>query len=136
MTLAFPQLWYCKGGLEADSRALSTRCDPLPYLTHPHTPPPPLGRVARIPGVAECLAASPPHDPVAKALRDSAIRAQGGDGMTLRAVQRFELLHAATELLPPGARAAHEGEMLSRHHTESFDAETLKQVRRVQRSHA
>ena len=71
----------------------------------------------------------PPLDPVAKSLRDASIRAQADPaGTPLVAVQRYEILQASADLLPPSAKLAHEAGILGRHHTEAMLPSMLKQV--------
>lgn len=87
--------------------------------------------VRQVPGVDRWgIEETPLLDPVAKALRDASIRAQADPaGMPLAAVQRYEVLTAAADLMTPSARLAHEAGLLGRHHTETLLPTMLKQVR-------
>lgn len=52
-----------------------------------------------------------------------------GGSLPLATVQRYQLLQALADLLPPSAKAAHEAEVLARCHTEQLLPDVLKQVR-------
>jgi len=84
----------------------------------------------QVPGVGGWgLGDRPPLDLVAKALRDASIRKQADPvGTPLAAVQRYEVLQAAADLLPMSAKLAHEAGLLGRHHTEALLPGMLKQV--------
>lgn len=86
--------------------------------------------VTQVPGVSGFgIEEHPPLDPVTKALRDASVRAQADPtGTPLAAVQRYEVLQAAADLLPPSAKLAQEAGILGRHHTEALLPGMLKQV--------
>ncbi|KAG2498338.1 hypothetical protein HYH03_003597 [Edaphochlamys debaryana] len=66
-------------------------------------------------------------DPLSKSLRRTALQAEASE-LPVATIERYQLLQAAADLLPPSAKLAHEDAILSRHWHEPLDPPALKQA--------
>eukprot|EP00201_Polytomella_parva_P018164 CAMPEP_0175071218 /NCGR_PEP_ID=MMETSP0052_2-20121109/19130_1 /TAXON_ID=51329 ORGANISM="Polytomella parva, Strain SAG 63-3" /NCGR_SAMPLE_ID=MMETSP0052_2 /ASSEMBLY_ACC=CAM_ASM_000194 /LENGTH=1671 /DNA_ID=CAMNT_0016338383 /DNA_START=135 /DNA_END=5147 /DNA_ORIENTATION=- len=67
------------------------------------------------------------EDPISRALRRTAIKSEAGD-LSIATIERYQLLQALGDILPPSVRTVHAEDILQRHHTEQHLPMRLKQV--------